>query len=165
MSNILIDEKFFEADELIKDNKIGQAQELLLEIVNEEPTYAKAHNHLGWIYETKLRDYPKAESHYQLAIKFDPFYTASYYNYAAVLSTQKRWNELEELLNNALKVREINQATIHNEFGIMYEVQGDFEKAIKSYKSAALESLDMKTIELYKSSIERCRTKQNLNNL
>jgi Tfp pilus assembly protein PilF len=165
MSNFLMDEKFFEADELIKENKIAKAQELLLEILSEEPTYAKAHNHLGWIYETKLRDYPKAESHYQLAIKYDPFYTASYYNYAALLSTQKRWPELEKLLNSALQIKEINQATIHNEFGIMYEVQGEFEKAILSYKTAALQSLDMKSIDLYKSSIERCRTKQTLNNL
>jgi Tfp pilus assembly protein PilF len=165
MSNFLMDEKFFEADELIKENKIAKAQELLLEILSEEPTYAKAHNHLGWIYETKLRDYPKAESHYQLAIKYDPFYTASYYNYAALLSTQKRWSELEKLLNSALQIKEINQATIHNEFGIMYEVQGEFEKAILSYKTAALQSLDMKSIDLYKSSIERCRTKQTLNNL
>jgi tetratricopeptide (TPR) repeat protein len=98
-------------------------------------------------------------------LTFTPHYSPIYYNYSAVLSTQKRWDDLEKLLNDALKVQEINLATIHNEFGIMYELTGRYDLAIASYKNAVKNSLDMKNVELYKSSITRCKSKQEIDNL
>ncbi len=49
----------------------------------------------------------------------------------------------ENFLNDALKVPEINMATIHNEFfGIMYELMGKYNQArIASYKNAVKNSL------------------------
>lgn len=163
--NYKLNDMFFEADELIKQNRIGEAQKLLEDIIIEDPSYVKAYNHLGWIYETKLKDYAKAEQHYRMAITFDPGYDAVYYNYAIVLSTLKKWNDLDSLLNDALKIPHINLSTIHNEFGIMHEMCGRYDKAIISYKEAVKSSLDLKNVSIYKDSILRCKQKQEIDNI
>lgn len=165
IDDIKLNDMFLEADTLINAGKIGEGQRLLEEIIIEDPSFGKAHNHLGWIYANKVRDYEKAEQHYKMSLTFTPHYYAAYYNYAAVLSTQRRWEDLEALLKDALNVKEINLSTIHNEFGIMYELQGKYADAIIAYKNAARESLDIKNIDTYKSSIARCKTKQELDNL
>ena len=165
IDDIKLNDMFMEADALIGQNKIGDAQRLLEAIIAEDPSFGRAHNHLGWIYETKLRDYENADRHYRMALTFTPDYSPVYYNYAAVLSTRKRWDELEKLLTDALQVQAINLATIHNEFGIMHELRGKYDQAIESYKNAVRNSLDMKNVDLYKSSITRCKTKQEIDNL
>jgi hypothetical protein len=45
--NYDLDNMFFEADNLIKDSKIGDAYQLLLRIVETDPSYGRAYNHLG----------------------------------------------------------------------------------------------------------------------
>lgn len=162
--NFRLDDKFFEADLLIKENRIGDALQLLTEIISESPDYGRAHNHLGWIYETKFNDYARAEKHYRAALEFSPEYVAVYYNYAILLSTMGRYDDLEQLLNNALKVPGINKATIYNEFGIMNEALGKYPEAIDFYKQYIRFLYDNKLIDVAKESIKRCTTKMELMN-
>jgi tetratricopeptide (TPR) repeat protein len=160
-----MEDLFMEADRLISEQKIGDAFSKLTGIINEMPTFGKAYNHIGWIYETKYKDYPNAEKYYKQAIEYMPEYLAAYYNYAVVLSTLQKWDELINLLNKALAVPGINKATIYNEFAIMYEVQGNFQKAIDSYKSYIMSTFDNKQIDTAKESIERCKKKMEIMNL
>ncbi len=162
-STLKYDEMFFEADQLIADRKIGQAMQLLYDIINEQPDYGRAHNHLGWIYETKYRDYAKAEEHYRAALAYAPEYPAVYQNYAVLLSTVRKFNDLEKLLEKAMQVPGINLAAIYNEYGIMNEQQGKLDAAIDSFKKAAQASLSEKDVEFYQGAIRRCQTKKNLN--
>lgn len=155
-------EMFNEADLLIKEGKISDAAKILVDIIVEDPTFGKAHNHLGWIYETKQSNLEKAEEHYKLSVKYSPNYAAGYYNYAIVLSNQKRWDDLTKLLEQALNVKGINLATIYNEYGIMYEYQKQYDKAIDAYKNAIENSLDIKNVNIYKESISRCKSKQEI---
>jgi hypothetical protein len=53
-SELTLNEDFLRADDLIRDNKISEALKLLESIILEDPGFGKAHNHIGWIYETKL---------------------------------------------------------------------------------------------------------------
>jgi len=160
-----MEDLFMEADRLIGEQKIGDAFSKLTSIINEMPTFGKAYNHIGWIYETKYKDYPNAEKYYKQAIEYMPEYHAAYYNYAVVLSTLQKWDELVVLLNKALATPGINKATINNEFAIMYEVQGNFQKAIDSYKSYIISTFDNKQIDTAKESIERCKKKMEIMNL
>jgi len=160
--NFLLEEKFIEADSLIKDNLISEATNVLNDILAEAPDFGKAHNHLGWIYETKIKDFARAEEHYRLALKFTPEYSASYYNYAILLSTLRRYDELEKLLNDAVKVQGINLATIYNEFALMKEVQGKYDDAIHYYKLYIQNSFDNKMIETAADSISRCKRKKEI---
>jgi len=151
---------FKQADQLIKDKQIAQAADLLFDITELEPTFGKAYNHLGWIFETQYQEFAEAEKYYKLALEHAPDYLAVYYNYAILLSTLKRFDELSTLLNNALKVEGINTATIHNEFGIMYELQGKYDQAIASFQTAIKNCIDSNVIKTYQDSIARCQSKQ-----
>ena len=66
------EDMLFEADELIRNNKIADAVELLEGIISQVPDYGKAYNHLGWVYETKLKELSKAEEMYRQCIAFNP---------------------------------------------------------------------------------------------
>jgi tetratricopeptide (TPR) repeat protein len=160
--NYDLEEKFQTADRLINDGRIGEAAHLLEEILGEAPDFGKAHNHLGWLHETKFKDYPQAEEFYKLALKFSPDYPAAYYNYAYLLSTLRRFDGLESLLNQAMKVPGINYATVYNEFGLMREIQGKYDEAIHYFKLYIQNSFDSKTIETAAESVKRCERKKQL---
>lgn len=158
-----LDEKFFEADQIIKDGKIAQALSILTEVVTEMPEHGRAHNHLGWIYETKYNDYTKAETHYKAALAFAPEYPAVYYNYAVLLATLHRHDDLKVILEKAMALPGINKATIYNEYGIMYEAQSKFAEAIEAYNNYIRNLYDTKFIDTARNSIERCKMKMQMN--
>lgn len=155
-----IDDLFAKADDLIKDRRIGEAKKILFDVVSEAPDHGRAHNHLGWIFETQEKNYEKAVEHYSLALKFAPHYPSVYYNYAIVLSTTKKFDELRELLDKAIKVPGINFATIYNEYAIMHESLGEYDDAIEYYKLYIKNLFDNKQIDTAISSIERCKKKK-----
>lgn len=156
---IRMEDLFLEADRLISEQRIGEAFTKLNAIIHEMPDFGKAYNHIGWIYETKYKDYLNAEKYYKQAIEYSPDYHAGYYNYAIVLSTLQKWNELQALLEKALKVPGINKGTIYNEYAIMYEAQGKYKEAIEAYKKYAANTFDSKLLDTAKDSIERCKKK------
>ena len=154
-----LEEKFQVADKLINEGRRAEAGKLLEEILAEAPDFGKAHNHMGWLYETKFKNFAKAEEFYKLALKFAPEYAAPYYNYAYLLSTLRKFDELEALLERAITVAGINFATIYNEYGLMYEVQGKFKEAIHYFKLSIQNSYDNKSIDAATESIRRCEKK------
>jgi tetratricopeptide (TPR) repeat protein len=154
-----MEDMFMEADRLISEQRIGEAFTKLTSIIQEMPDFGKAYNHIGWIYETKYKDFPNAEKYYKQAIEYAPDYAAGYYNYAIVLSNLQKWDELTALLTKGLSVPGINRGTIHNEFAIMYEAQGKYNDAINSYKESIKNTFDNKQIDTARESIERCKKK------
>lgn len=160
--NLDLDRLFFRADNEIKDGLIAEAFDTLTYIIEQDTEYGKAYNHLGWLYETKYKDYKRAEECYRLALKYAPDYLAIYLNYAILLSTIEKFDDLSSLLEKALKVPGINKAKIWNEYGIMHEIQGKYADAIGAYKQAAIHSLNNDDIVTYEQSIQRSQKKQNL---
>lgn len=157
-----LEEKFQKADRLINEGKISEGAQALQEILTEAPDFGKAHNHMGWLYETKFKDFAKAEEHYRLSLKFSPTYPAIHYNYAYLLSALRKFDELEKLLNAAIAVPGINYGTIYNEYGIMRELQGNFDEAIHYYKLYIKNNFDNKGIDTATESIRRCERKREI---
>jgi tetratricopeptide (TPR) repeat protein len=158
-TRVRLESMFQEADRLLNEKAIGEGLNMLQSILQEAPDFGKAYNHLGWIYEAQYKDYAKAEANYKKALEYAPEYHATYYNYAVVLSILQRWDDLTALLNKGLKVPGVNRATLHNEFGIMYETQGKLKDAIESYKNYAQTTFVNKQLDTAKDSIERCKKK------
>lgn len=154
-----IEELFLEADRAFDDGNLAEGKKILEEILSEEPSFGKAHNHLGWLYKTKYQDFRLAEKHFKLAIKFEPEYPATYINYAYLLRDLVRLDEMEVLLNKALKVEATNKCALYDEFGSLFELRGDFKKAIFYYRKAIQLSLNDKVIEDLRNHIKRCRKK------
>jgi tetratricopeptide (TPR) repeat protein len=160
--NFDIEEKFLKADQLIAENKLSEAAKMLEDILMEAPDFGKAHNHMGWLFETKFKNYQRAEEHYRLALKFSPDYAAAYYNYCYLLSALRKFDQLEQLLKTAIAVSGISYATIYNEYGLMREMQGDLDDAIHYFRLHIKNSFDTKSIETAAESIKRCERKKEL---
>ena len=157
-----LDDLFYEADAKIKERNYADAMQTLEAILAEAPEYGKAYNHLAWLYDTKYRDLRKAAEYYQKCLLYEPEYAPVYMNYASVLSTMNRWKELEDLLVKALDVPAVDKATVYNEYGIMYELQGHYDEAVKKYKEAIRYTLVTANVDTYQSSIARCQKKKQL---
>ncbi|MAX79958.1 MAG: hypothetical protein CL843_07265 [Crocinitomicaceae bacterium] len=161
-STVKLEEMLLMADQDIKDGYYESGVKLLEEILSIEPRFGKAYNHLGWLYYNKFKDFEKAENYFKLALEHLPEYVAIYYNYAILLSTLKRFDELEKILEKALTFQAVDKATIANEYGIMHEQLGNFEEAIKHYKECASKTFYQDTQDLAIEAIERCKKKLSL---
>lgn len=161
-NNALLHEKFIRADELIKDKLFSDAIQLLNEIIQDDPTFGKAYNHLGWIYDTQFKEYEKAENCYRQAVLYDPNYTAGHMNYIYFLSALGRFDDLKEVLEQAEQVPGMDKASIKFEFGLMYEMKGDLDLAIDYYKKAIIGSIDNAKIQAYKDALERIKLKKEI---
>lgn len=157
-----LEELFNTADLDIKAGKLESAVEKLQQILSEDPTFGKAYNHLGWLNETKFKNFNEAEKYYKLALQYAPEYTAAYKNYAILLSTLNKYDALKDLLEQAINVPGMDKATVYNEYGIMYEQLEEYNMAIKYYKDAAKATINDKTMQAALDSIKRCNTKMSL---
>lgn len=153
------EELFIQADRLLNDGGTMEAVEKLSQILKRNPRFGKAYNHLGWVYETKYKNSPRAEEYYKAAIAYAPNYNAAYLNYTYLLSNAGRFDELKAHLDKMSNIAGIAKDTIANEYAIMYELQGNPQAAIDSYQKAAIITLDSAKLDKYKDSIERCRKK------
>lgn len=151
---------FVKSDKLIQlGDPIGAAT-LLSCLIAEYPDFGRAHNHLGFLYETKFRDFAQAEEHYKACLKLSPEYPALYHNYAVLLSSQHRFTELETLLKQALEVPGVKYSKIYNEYGIMHESQSKFMEALTSYRKAIQYAYSPKDLKIHRASIHRTQGKR-----
>lgn len=163
MSNrFRLEELFTQADLDIKDGYFEAAFKKLEDILVEEPTFGKAYNHMGWMYETKFRDYAKAEEFYQKALDCSPEYTPIYSNYSILLSTLGKFDKLQVVIEKGLQIPGVDKANLYNEKGIMLEQQGRLMEAKEAYRTCAQMTLNKDTLNRAIDSISRCETKMTL---
>lgn len=158
------EELFAQADRLLNDGVIMDAVEKLSTILKRNPRFGKAYNHLGWVYETKYKNYARAEEYYKASMQFAPHYNAAYLNYAYFLSNLSRFDELKAHLDRMSNISGIAKDTIANEYAMMYEMQGQLQQAIDSYQKAAIITLDNGKLDKYKEGIDRCQKKLSILN-
>lgn len=163
-SDLECETMFTQADLLIKEERVQEAVETLFKILQRNPKFGKAFNHLGWVYENKYKNYTHVEEYYKNAMKYAPEYAASYLNYAYFLSNNGRFEDLKAHLDKALTIPSISKEIVYSEYAIMYEMQENPETAITYYTKAAMATLDKNKLTNYKESIERCKIKLELKN-
>lgn len=157
-----LEELLNQANTDIKDGFYDEAENKLEKIIDLDPNFGKAYNHMAYLYEVKFREFDKGETLYKLCLEKSPMYPPVYYNYAVLLSTLGKYDELKKLLDTAMNIPGITKSTIYNEYGIMHEQQGNLEQAIEYYKKCALDTLDQGVLDRAKSSIDRCKMKKEL---
>lgn len=158
------EELFAQADRLLNEGVVIEAVEKLSQIVKRNPRFGKAYNHLGWVFETKYKNYQRAEEYYKAAMAYAPHYNAAYLNYAYFLSNLGRFDELKTHLDRVSQIPGIAKDTIANEYAIMYEMQGNLQLAIDYYQKAAIVTLDSTKLDKYKEGVDRCRKKMEILN-
>lgn len=158
------DELFFKADALLKEGKISEGKALFEKAVDIDPTHGRSYNHLGWLYETKFKDFAKAEEYYKLALEHAPEYPAGWMNYAYLLSTLKRYDDLSAHLDRAEQVPGISLGRLAAERAYMLETQGKFDEAVEMIKKALMQTYSDQDVEQYQKDIERIRRKEEIIN-
>lgn len=153
---------FLEADQMISGGQIGEALEVLQDILNEDPSFAQAHNHLGWIYDTQMIMPSLAEEHFKHAIHFNPDYPSPYFNYTELLLIQSRFVDAEIILKKAFDRKTINRVRIYFLLGRVFEMQQRYEEAKKHYVLSVTNSADPKNFEVCEEAITRCKKKEEL---
>lgn len=157
-----LEELLDQANNDIKNGLYDEATNKLEKIIDIDPNFGKAYNHLGYLYEVKFKEFEKGETLYKLCLEKSPLYPAVYYNYSILLSTLGKYDELKDLLDKAINIPGITKSTIYNEYGIMCEQQGNLDEAIEYYRKCALSTLNKDVLNRAKDSIDRCKSKKEL---
>ncbi|MGB3463789.1 MAG: O-linked GlcNAc transferase, partial [Cyclobacteriaceae bacterium] len=97
----ILERYILDAEQAFENQEFLQGKELLEYALAEEPTYGRAHSHMGWLYLYHLNDLEKAESHLRLALKYAATYGAVYQHMATLLFDSNRLREHEDLLEVA----------------------------------------------------------------
>ncbi len=157
-----VEESFLQVDKLFADGEYSEGKKLLEEILEMEPDYGRAHNHLGWLYFTKFDNYERADYHFRLGIKFSPDYPASYINYTYLLNDLNEVEALQKNVERAMKVKGINKAILFNELGRSCEVNGNYAAAVDNYKNAIKHCLNKQEMDTYNQNMERVKSKKSI---
>ena len=154
-----VEARFLHADTLLERGEIVEAKEILMEILEDEPDFGRAHNHVGWLYRAKLSDFGRAEYHLRLAVKFAPDYPGAYLNYGNLLIELREFEKLDELAEKAIKVRGIHKPSVLRFMAVVAEMKGETIAAMNLLRKAKDESLDEGTADYMKSEIRRVKGK------
>ena len=149
-----------QANTEIRNGKYDAASNILEKIIDIDPNFGKAYNHLAFMYDTKFKEYEKAETLYKLCLEKSPMYPSAYINYAIMLSVLRKFDELKEHLDIAITIPGVAKSTVHYEYAFMYEQLGKFDLAIDNYKQCGLHSMDQATVDRVKKAISRCKSKE-----
>jgi tetratricopeptide (TPR) repeat protein len=153
---------FLEADSRLQHGDYEEGFEILNSILTLEPDFAPAYNHIGWLYFVRLNELSKAEDYFKKTIELDQQYAPVYPNYAALLNSLERFDELGKLVTKALKIKNVDVAALHYELATMYEVQQDFVQSEKELRLAVRYSLSNSDVRLYSEALERISIKKDL---
>lgn len=151
-----------EAERLFEDELIDEAERLLVDVLYDEPDFAKAHNHLGWLYLYKKENWSKAEMHLNFALKFDAEYAPAYLHLGALMWKKDKLKEAEDIYLKGLAQKEADKGTFLEQLGLLYESQERFGKAIKSLEKAIMTSSSTWFVDNCKDAIQRIRKKRRI---
>jgi len=157
-----IENLFLQADEAINRNALGEAKELLEEILAIDPTYGRAYNYLGWLYANKIIDFQKAKSLYRLGLKYTSDYPALYINYGYLLIEMAEYDAALDLIGSAREIYGIDQATLTYQEARIAELLMDIKLAVKLYKLAGKQTLDDNFMNYLNTEIKRVKRKTGL---
>ncbi|MGL4598448.1 MAG: hypothetical protein ACRCYO_13090 [Bacteroidia bacterium] len=155
-----IEEKYLKAAQKRDCGKTVKALRLLEEILEEEPSHAKAHYEMAMIQSEEFGNTVVAERHLELAIRFDPQLSWTYMSLLEVLNAQQKHERLLEISELALKHAEVCNACVGLEIGLSFEKKHQYEEALRHYRFAKRESLCVSDTEKSKEAIDRIRNKE-----
>jgi tetratricopeptide (TPR) repeat protein len=140
----------------VKSAYYERAIKRLNELIVLYPNSAEPFYELGKMAYNFWRN-DEAEHYYIKALKADPEYFPTYTQYTLILIKEGRFDEAEALLNQSLRLRNREDSDIHFYFGMLYQHKGDMDRAIQSYNSGIMVSINESQIEMNMKFINACK--------
>jgi tetratricopeptide (TPR) repeat protein len=139
-------DRVLEADELFKLNQYSQSEEIYIEVIEKEPTYADVFYKLGLISHNK-EDFNKAIEFFEKALGINPYYYEALmgisitYNHIGELDKGKEYfDRAMEIAKDSTKeldmVQKYRLANEHMKIADVYEDARIYEKSIIEYNLA-----------------------------
>lgn len=149
-----------EAEQLMYSNQVKEGLELLNSLLYDEPGYSSLHNHMGWAYLYYTSDTARAELHLKMAIRFEEAFAPPYLHLGVLYIRLGRYSEAIAFLEKGLTKHQPNKVALLQHLAQVYELRGEWNKAIKAYKAAMLASVAEHEVANLRMNIYRCRKKR-----
>ena len=116
------------AIEFLQKGQLGQAEQLLVKIVDSEPRNFDASHMLGVLY-SKQKKYGAAENLFRKSTDIDPSYPPLYQNYGLLLAELMRFEEAIEKFNIAIRLAPAFPP-LYSDRGNAFKELGQLDKAL-----------------------------------
>src|SRR6185503_6050416 len=154
-----IEEKYLQAVDEATYGELPKGLQLLKEIIENDPFYARAHFQLGKIYYYKIGDYQTAGFHFKTCMEIEPSFPDVYFDYMALVVFLTMEKQVHLVAEKALTLPGVVAADIYDFLGLFYEKNKNWTKALAEYRRAYAEVTDNKLMEGINESISRVKGK------
>ena len=154
-----LDAYLTEVENLVMEGSVSDGLALLQNLLFEEPGYGALHNHLGWVYCYYADNDQKAEAHWKWAIKFDSELAPPYLHLGNYYRGKRKYSEAVKYLKAGLEKPDANREALLEQLAHVYELRGDYRKAVETYKHALASCVGYQSDALLEG-IRRCRRKK-----
>ena len=140
---------------------LTEALESLSFALSYENNHAGAHCLLGRLNMEQLKQFEKAEYHFEQALISDINYVATYEYYSLLLITLGDYKRTEKLLNYAYSIKGINRVAMQYREGLLNEHRKNMLAAKKFMNMAYENSCNQEERSFLKNELERVKSKMN----
>lgn len=158
MSNTLSNKYYLKALEAYPYD-LTDAMESLNYALSYDSEHAGAHCLLGQLNMEQLKQYEKAEYHFDQALINDVNYTVTYEYYSLLSIYKKEYDKALKLIKYAYKIPAINMALMRHREAIIAEHQNELQKAKNLMKQAYHDSCNEEDRGFIKSELDRIKAK------
>jgi len=133
-----IEEKYLQAvEEATYDTAKGL--QLLKQIIEIDPLYARAYFQLGKIYFYQVCDYQTAGFYFKTCMELEPAFPDNYSHFLSLVIFLNMEKQVTMVSEKALNTPGVEAAAIYDLLGLFFEKSKDWNTALRAYQKAFLE--------------------------
>ncbi len=157
---VRIDHYLNRIEEMIFNDEVEEALNILNNLLFEEPGYAPLHNFIGWAYMYYGHDQARAALHFQTAIRFAPTFAPPYLHLGDLCNKAARFEEAIEHFRAGLDARDAQKHSLLEGIAYAHEMRKEYRLAIRAYRDAAAASMVDFEFDRMRMAMKRCRRKR-----
>lgn len=138
---------------------LSEALESLSYALSYESDHAGAHCLLGRLNMEQLKQFDKAQYHFEQALVSDMNFIATYEYYSFLLIQLREFLKAEKLIKYSYSIKGVNVAAMQYREGLLNEYQKNYKKARKLMKKAFDHSCNEEERGFIKTELERVESK------
>jgi len=158
MNNTLSNKYYLQAHESYPYD-LAETFESLAFALSYKSDHAGAHCLLGRLYMEQLKQFDKAEYHFEQALISDMNYVATYEHYSMLLIALREYAKVETLIRHAYTIKGVNLSAMHYREALLNEHRKNLGEAHKLMELAFENSCNEEDRKFLKKELERVKSK------